>query len=236
VTSPTGLAPGEYLIVAQNLRDTYGTPIDSAGASATFQVLRSASSPYLVSAELLNPRMVRLTFNQRLDTVTASIISNYEITPGIRINGVTIDSNSDGVVILAVEETTPISNPGVDYLVRVKNVTNPDGDTIQFGIGDALVLFFENTDLSQVTAFPNPYRADFGTGFVTISGLTEQATVRILDSNGRLISTLQEKNGTGLVQWSMQRRSGKQVPSGIYIYLIESLDGERVKGKFAIIR
>ena len=95
--------------------------------------------------------------------------------------------------------------------------------------------------LINVRVYPNPFKpydgkadtGDYGTGII-FDNLTEDCTLKIFNLAGELV---RELNGTGKVQWDAKNSSGKEVASGVYIYLITDKAGNKpAKGKFTIIR
>ncbi|SOD88019.1 Por secretion system C-terminal sorting domain-containing protein [Spirosoma fluviale] len=88
--------------------------------------------------------------------------------------------------------------------------------------------------LSNLTIFPNPVRPDF-TGTVGINGLTDNATVKILDAGGQLVYETRSQGGTAT--WSLRDYRGRMAQTGIYLVVVVSADGsEGLAGKLAVIR
>lgn len=91
-------------------------------------------------------------------------------------------------------------------------------------------------NLDEVKAYPNPVRPDY-LGWITIEGLTEGATVKIIDSGGGLVRELgPAENGT--VQWDGTNIAFKRVGSGVYYVLAASgSDGKFAKvTKILVVR
>lgn len=87
---------------------------------------------------------------------------------------------------------------------------------------------------NNVYAYPNPVRPDY-TGAITITGLSENADVKIVTSNGSLIN--EGKASGGQYRWYGLDNDGKRVASGIYMVAVATADGEKgVVCKIAIIR
>jgi hypothetical protein len=70
---------------------------------------------------------------------------------------------------------------------------------------------------------PNPVRPDF-TGQVGISGLTNNALVKITDIAGHLVYATKASGGT--VTWNMTNANGERVRSGVYLVLSSDADGK----------
>jgi len=71
--------------------------------------------------------------------------------------------------------------------------------------------------------FPNPVRPDF-TGTVGITGLANNAVVKITDVAGHLVYAT--KASGGAVTWNLANPDGQRVRSGIYLVLSSDADGK----------
>ena len=88
--------------------------------------------------------------------------------------------------------------------------------------------------LSKLTIFPNPVRPDF-TGTVGINGLTDNATVKILDAGGQLVYETRSQGGTAT--WNLLDYRGRMAQTGIYLVVVVTADGtEGLAGKLAVVR
>ncbi len=88
--------------------------------------------------------------------------------------------------------------------------------------------------LTKIKIFPNPVRPDFN-GVVGISGLTENATVKITDLAGRLIFETRSEGGTA--SWNLMDYQGHKPETGIYLVLVsDKINQEALVGKLAIVR
>ncbi|RDC65264.1 type IX secretion system anionic LPS delivery protein PorZ [Adhaeribacter pallidiroseus] len=83
------------------------------------------------------------------------------------------------------------------------------------------------------SVFPNPVRPEYD-GVVGISGLPNNAHVKITDSAGRLVYETKAAGGT--VAWNTRNVAGKRVKSGIYIVFSSTPDGSQsCVSKIAVI-
>ena len=88
--------------------------------------------------------------------------------------------------------------------------------------------------LAGLTIFPNPVRPDF-TGTVGINGLTDNATVKILDAGGQLVYETRSQGGTA--SWNLTDYRGRAAQTGVYLIVVITRDGtESLAGKLAVIR
>jgi len=70
--------------------------------------------------------------------------------------------------------------------------------------------------------FPNPVRRDY-TGLVGISGLPNNADVRITDVAGTLVYKTRATGGT--LAWDARDYNGRRVKAGVYLVMSASIDG-----------
>ncbi|QSE97796.1 type IX secretion system anionic LPS delivery protein PorZ [Fulvivirga lutea] len=89
------------------------------------------------------------------------------------------------------------------------------------------------TSHQNVKVFPNPVSKEFQ-GLVGISGLAENANVKITDSNGRLIWDTRAAGGTA--SWNVLDYNGRRASTGVYFVFSSSDDGEETfVAKIAIV-
>lgn len=92
----------------------------------------------------------------------------------------------------------------------------------------------ESMTSDNVWAYPNPVKPDY-TGLITIVGLSQNADVKILTSNGRIVN--EGKSNGGTYTWNGYDANGKKVASGIYIVATATNDVEKgTVCKIAIIK
>ena len=85
----------------------------------------------------------------------------------------------------------------------------------------------------QVSIFPNPVTRDFN-GLVGITGLVNNAVIKIADVTGKLIKETAAKGGTAV--WDIADFQGRRVATGVYLVFSSSSDGkETFIGKIAVI-
>jgi len=91
-----------------------------------------------------------------------------------------------------------------------------------------------NEKLDNVKVFPNPVRPDY-TGEVKITGLVDEANVKITDVAGNLV--FERKSEGGTVLWSTYNFAGNKVVSGVYMIFIAAPDGgDTIVKKVMIVR
>jgi hypothetical protein len=90
-------------------------------------------------------------------------------------------------------------------------------------------------DLGGARVYPNPWRADkYGGVPVTFDRLPLDSAIKLFTISGHLIKTLSSTAGS--IQWSLDNDSGRPAASGIYLYLISTPDGQKTRGKLAVIK
>lgn len=86
----------------------------------------------------------------------------------------------------------------------------------------------------SVWAYPNPVRPDY-TGAITITGLQNDADVKIVTSNGTLVNQGRATGNT--YKWYGLDLFGRSVASGVYMVEVATAEGEKgVVCKIAIVR
>jgi len=92
-----------------------------------------------------------------------------------------------------------------------------------------------STDLSTVKVYPNPWRSDkHADKSVTFAGLPLGTTIKIFTVSGHEVKEL-HADGPSIL-WDLKTESGNKVASGLYIYLVTDSQGNKVRGKLAIIK
>lgn len=83
-----------------------------------------------------------------------------------------------------------------------------------------------NSEMTKdnVWAYPNPVKPDY-TGLITITGLSFDADVKIVTSNGSLVN--QGRSTGGTYTWNGKDLKGKRVASGIYMVETATNDGSK---------
>jgi len=143
--------------------------------------------------------------------------------------------DSEGNVLLEYFNTENSPLPSND----VRSIAiNPTTGEVFFATTAGIVSYrakaTEATSVySEVNVFPNPVTPEFQ-GFVAISGLVENAQVKITDISGKLIFQTQAQGGTAT--WNLQGYNGRRVNTGVYLVFSANADGsESLVSKIAIV-
>jgi hypothetical protein len=92
-----------------------------------------------------------------------------------------------------------------------------------------------NASAFSPQVYPNPWRSDKHSGNpITFDQLSGNTTIKIFTVSAHLVKTLTTSNAS--VTWDLTNDSGGTIASGIYVYLITDSQGDKVKGKVAVIK
>ncbi|MBS1494220.1 MAG: hypothetical protein JST55_11955 [Bacteroidetes bacterium] len=161
------------------------------------------------------------------------------------INEKWIGSAANGVFHLSADGTTQIANyttansPLLDNKISTIAISNKTGKAY-FGTLKGLSALKTNaveplTAFDKIICSPNPFIVP-STVSLNIDGLVENSTIKILTLDGQLVAEFDSPGGR-IAQWNGLNKSGKNVPTGIYIVAAYTKDGGKVGlGKLAIIR
>ena len=89
---------------------------------------------------------------------------------------------------------------------------------------------FKPYDGKQDTGIPYDGSANSG---IIFDQLTEDCFIKIFNLAGELV---RELSGTGKITWDAKNSSGKEVASGVYIYLVTDKEGRKATGKVVVVR
>lgn len=143
-----------------------------------------------------------------------------------------VSSNGQKTIYHFTKENSPLpSNNILD--IEIDDVTGE----VYFATDKGMVSFKglatkPSDDLSQVYVYPNPVRPGYA-GTVKISGLIDDANVKITDIEGNLVYETTAEGGT--IEWDTTAFGKYKVASGVYMILIAAEDGSETKVKKVMI-
>ena len=182
--------------------------------------------------------------------------TNYAdyLLSGIAINDIAIDGGgrkwfataNNGVYLISADNMTEIHHfTTSNSSLLSDNVTsiaiNHETGEVFFGterglcsyMSDATTTYDEMTK-DNVWAYPNPVTPEYR-GLITVVGLTLNADVKILASNGALVAEGRSNGGT--FTWNGCDKNGDPVASGVYMVATAKADGSKgTVCKIAIVR
>ena len=147
-----------------------------------------------------------------------------------------IGTLDDGVFLMSPDGTETIEHfstrnsplPSNHILSITENGQN---GSVFFGTSLGLVEYGgqardpeETLSESNILVYPNPVKPDFY-GYVTVTGLTSESTIRILTNSGKLVN-IGTSNG-GSYSWDMNDLNGHPVPAGVYHAVITNLENNK---------
>jgi hypothetical protein len=91
--------------------------------------------------------------------------------------------------------------------------------------------------VEAIAVSPNPFVPTRGHTQITFFGAgLPLAKIKIYNKAGELVQTLEESEGKDRLDWNTKSSDGKDLASGVYIWVLIKPSGHKEKGKFAIIR
>lgn len=182
--------------------------------------------------------------------------TNYAdyLLSGVNIQSIVVDKNNrkwfgtngNGLYLIAADNITTLA-----HFTKTNSKLLSD-NILSLALNDATGELFIGTDQGlcsytgnfsdasngmtkdNVWAYPNPMKPDY-TGAITITGLENGASVKIVTSNGVLVNEGIASNGE--YKWYGINRDGKRVASGVYMVEVATSEGEKgVVCKIAIVR
>jgi streptogramin lyase len=145
-------------------------------------------------------------------------------------------TRDNGAYLISADNMTQLQHFTVENSNLLSNnimsvVINNESGEVFFGTDQGLCSYMSDatttySEMSKdnVWAYPNPVSPDY-TGLITIVGLTYNADVKILSSNGALIAEGRSNGGT--FTWDGCDQSGNRVASGVYMVATATADGSK---------
>ena len=248
-TDPTGAAPGIFAIdpaatspqpprffsTAQGLPDNqiYELAKDRRGSiwAATIKgvaVFNDPSGAFASDAKFVLP-VVRRGEGKDFPALFSEAVRTLGVDGGDRKwfgtdHGLWLFSpDADEALLHFTTQNSPLPS---DRIVDVK-VNDKTGEV--WVATDAGVVTYRGAasitegEVHCAAVFPNPVRPDFA-GTVGITGLTNNAVVKITDVAGHLVYATKANGGT--VTWNLTNADGQRVRSGLYLVLSSDADGK----------
>jgi ligand-binding sensor domain-containing protein len=123
-------------------------------------------------------------------------------------------------------ENSPLLSDNIEAIT-----INPSTGEVFFGTENGLCSYMGDATQAQVSmvkdnvyAYPNPVVKDYD-GLITVVGLSFNADVKIITTNGQLVAEGRSNGGT--FTWNGRDRQGRRVASGIYMVVTATSDGSK---------
>ena len=147
-----------------------------------------------------------------------------------------IGTKSNGVYLISSDNISQIHHFTIDNSKLLSNSVmsidiNPTSGEVFFGTENGLCSYISdatetNTEMNSdnVWAYPNPVEPGY-TGLITITGLSFNADIKILSSNGIVVNEGRSNGGTYV--WDGCDKKGRRVASGVYMVTTATNKGEK---------
>ena len=208
--------------------------------------------PYLIEAERVNTHLEYAT-QVKVPRNDGTNYADY-LLAGVNITAIAVDGGNrkwfgtrgSGVYLISddnmeqLEHFTTANSPLLSDIIEAIAIDHKTGEVF-FGTDQGLCSYMSDaTEASiemvkdDVYAYPNPVVSGYE-GLITVVGLSRNADVKILTSNGVLVA--QGRSNGGTFTWDGRDRQGHRVASGIYMVAAATSEGKKgVVCKIAIVR
>jgi len=154
--------------------------------------------------------------NGETPSTTSGIFAEYYGIKGLALNR----NEPDYLYAMTFSNPNGISDPGYIIKHKIENTVN------------SIAVNKTNTDV-QVLTYPNPFN---GSLTFNLKGAMagSKGKLKIFDTLGRIVNQLPLRN-QNVIRWESKRHNGDDLPSGLYVYTIET--GKNLfKGKILKIK
>lgn len=208
--------------------------------------------PFYLSSEAISGNDATLT-QVKVPRNDGTNYADY-LLAGIDITCMAIDggnqkwfgTNGNGVYLISSDNFSQIAHfTAEDSPLFSNNIesiaVNPQTGEVFFGTDRGLCSYMNGVstpagsmEKESVWAYPNPVSPDYS-GYITITGLSYDADVKIVASSGALVN--QGRSTGGIYQWDGRDLRGRKVAAGVYLAAIAYHDGSKgTVCKIAIVR
>lgn len=157
-----------------------------------------------------------------------------------------LGTDGNGVYLISADNMEQLHHFTTDNSPLISNniesiaINNTTGEVF-FGTSQGLCSYMADAtvaaaeaDNDLVYAYPNPVPHDYQ-GLITIVGLSYNADVKILTSNGSLVAEGRSNGGT--FTWNGRDKRGRRVASGVYTVVSATADGKKgTVSRIAIVK
>ena len=179
-----------------------------------------------------NPVFERIKISRNDGSGLADYLFNGVMTTAMYIdqgNRKWIGTLDDGIFLMSADGTETLehfttSNSPLPSNNIISITENGQDGSLFFGTNLGMVEYGgqardpeKTLSESNILVYPNPVKPDFD-GYVTITGLTQWSSIRILSGSGRLVH--QGISNGGSYSWDLTDINNRQVPSGVYHAII----------------
>jgi len=130
---------------------------------------------------------------------------------------------------------------GQKILIRTSRAHTPD-DLYEIRFEGYSFGEYTESDLAGIRVVPNPYVVNaaweraMNVRRIEFMYLPPECTIKVYTTRGELVKTLHHNSGTGSLDWNLTSDNNQDLAFGVYIYVVETPDGKKFLGKFALIK
>ncbi len=212
LTFRKNLPAGDNSLLIKDIRDFYGSPIKTDTLTFRVDTTVVQSEQFFISShELINPYRLKINFNIEVDESIAVNPLNYIFEPSISVASIDIDQTDKRIIYLSWDKQKPVGSIGKEYVLRIVNLrSSVQTGSLQIasGAGSYLVLTSFAKDLSDMYVYPQPVKVESGLGKITFANLPNRAKILIMNLEGKQISSIEENNGDGGVDFYLKDQNG----------------------------
>ncbi|OIQ19335.1 MAG: hypothetical protein BM557_06425 [Flavobacterium sp. MedPE-SWcel] len=208
------------------------------GTASGLRVLRGLNR--FLTEDVLSTRAIiieedglaqELLFEQNINDIEVDGSNNKWIATG-SAGAFLVSPNGQRTIFHFTKQNSPLPSNTINDIA----IDSRTGD-VYFATDKGMVAYKGTAtepsgDLSNVYVYPNPVRPGFE-GEVKISGLIDNANIKITDIEGSLVYETTSEGGT--VLWDTTAFGKYKVASGVYMIFIASDDGAETKVKKVMI-
>ena len=181
-----------------------------------------------------------LRFVVKGDSLEGFDLGNHKLT--YFEDGDTVNVYVDRTVLNGVEYRYYISayDSGNGIIGPLENSASSKPNEFNNTVSVRPELPLAEDKLGNVRVIPNPYiisalwETSWNEHLLQFTGLSNQATIKIFNSSGELIKTLNKENDSSILEWNLKNEYEQQVAPGVYFYHINTPIGTTT-GKFFVI-
>ena len=227
VAFAAGMRAGNFKLVVKGMTDFYGSLIPEDTAAVRFTDQPVVQAFYVESFKILRPYLLSVKFNLAVDSASAMVRSNYHFNPFNEVKKISMIGADSTKLLLSFEGARPIGSIGIEYTLRISDLVSSAASghiPIQSGSGSVIQLSANANNLDNIYVYPNPVRPNKSVSKMTFANLPKYAEIHIFSLSGKAIRTIHETDGNGGVDWDLIGDDGKQISTGVYIYLVRQLN------------
>ncbi len=226
------LVPSEYI-----------EPVERVSGAAMVQVI-----PTVVNKSEIEERTYLLAFADPVTLAGGTQRAKVEVTDETGRVVVRGDSLASGIAVRIVFDEKYAPGAGNVFRIRT-NLPDPVGvkDRYEFEVGASSGRPVAANELDQVRVVPNPYvvsslfEPEFGQlrreplRQIQFIHLPAECTIHIFTLDLDLVKTIHHNNASGTETWDLRAEGGRELSSGVYLYMVSTKTARRVS-RFAIIK